>query len=96
MRFIGREEATFDDGDSKQNHVRAFHQVDILDTSDPSAMAGGRARVTVPQGTMHSFEGDHSKIVWLLEVKGDVGQALPVEWEYRILVLPLPPPKDHP
>jgi len=94
--FIGRWQVTSGDGDGERNYARAFHRADILDTSDPSAMDEGRARIAVPPGSMHSFAGDHNKIVWLVEVKSDVGSALPVEWQYRILVLPLSPPKEHP
>jgi hypothetical protein len=51
--------------------------------------------LTAPHGTMHSFDSNHNKIAWRLEVRGDVGRTLPVEWNYRILVLPLPQAKDR-
>jgi len=101
IQLIGREMATFTVGTSTQTDESDFCTIDIFKGSDPFAMAEGRARVVVPYKTMHSFESDNNKVVWLLKVKGDTGDTnwIPhiahIDREYRIVVLPLQPPGER-
>jgi len=101
IQLIGREEVTFRVGTSISTDEHDFRTIDIFESSDPFTIAEGSARVTVPSGTMHSFESDNNKIIWLLKVKGDMGGTrwLPhitqIDQEYRITVLPLPTPGER-
>ncbi len=96
LRLIGREAAEYTIGTSSYTDENDFYVFDIVNSSEPAEIAQGRAQLTVPRETMHSFASTHNKIVWLLQVTGDMGETrwIPkianIHHEYRIVVLPLP------
>ena len=81
----GREEATYRRGTDTSTDKNVFATIEIArkPNADP-----GRARVEIPEGTMHSFNSDHNKIVWEIHVKGEIGYWSDVDETFEIEVLP--------
>jgi hypothetical protein len=84
----GREEARYRRGTDTHTDKSTFYEAPIIDTSDTMRMQQGMATVTIPANTMHSFESDDNKIIWSLQVKGEIGMWPDVDDTYDILVRP--------
>jgi hypothetical protein len=87
----GREEATYQRGTDTVTDKKTFAAYDVVDTSNNWEIGRGVASLTVPEDTMHSFEATHNKIVWTLEVKGEIQRWPDVDDAFPINILPLPP-----
>ncbi len=48
----------------------------------------GKAKLSIPAGTMHSFQSRNNKIVWTLQVKGDIPMWPDIGDEYALEILP--------
>jgi hypothetical protein len=68
----GRESAEYRLGTDTRTDTRVFARVPICALDDPHILERGRAMVTVPRDSMHSFTAKHNKIQWLLRVRADV------------------------
>jgi hypothetical protein len=84
----GWEMATYRRGTDTTTDKSNFAKIVIADS--PGA-ARGRARVTIPANTMHSFESENNKIVWSLELRGDIRVWPDVSEAFIIEVLPRRP-----
>jgi hypothetical protein len=84
----GREEATYTRGTTTYTDKETFATIDAADTTDRRDILAGRARLAVPGDTMHSFEAQHNKIVWSLQVYGDIRRWPDVKDEFPIVILP--------
>jgi len=84
----GREEATYTRGTRTYTDKETFAAVDAVDTTSPREILGGRARLTVPADTMHSFEAEHNKIIWALRVTGEIARWPDVSEEFPVVILP--------
>ncbi len=89
----GREEATYQRGTdtSTDNHV--FARLPVAAVTDLHAILSGQARVAIPADTMHSFQSGDNKIVWSLQVQGEIRRWPDVKEEFPITVLPLANPE---
>jgi len=83
----GREEATYTRGTATYTDRETFITMDVVDATDARDIIAGRARVTIPPDTMHSFEARHNKIVWELCIRGDIARWPDIKESYRITVL---------
>lgn len=83
----GREEATYRQGTNSKTDTALFARIPVIETEDPIAVQHGRATITLPAGTMHSFEADHNKIVWVFKLHGDIPSWPDVEEEIPATVL---------
>lgn len=90
LKLIGREEATYRRGTKTQTDKRIFFEQTLINTSNPDEIAKNEAEVTIPADTMHSFEADNNKIVWLFELHGDIHRWPDVKHEYKFTVAPQP------
>jgi hypothetical protein len=52
-------------------------------------MRQGRTETTVPADSMHSFQGDHNRIVWSLVLQGDIPRWPDVKERFEIVVTPM-------
>jgi hypothetical protein len=69
-----------------------FFRTCIVDVESAGSMpAHGRAELSVPTDSMHSFEAPHNRVLWRLLVKGRIPRWPDVSEEYPILVLPHEP-----
>jgi Protein of unknown function (DUF3592) len=87
----GREEATYSSGKSTSTARSVFHTFPLVDTAEPLAIADGRVRIAIPEGTMHSFAASHNRVVWTLKVAGGIRAWPDVAEELEIAVLPARP-----
>jgi len=84
----GREEATYTRGTDTTTDKRVFAAIPLADLRPPEMARAGSANVTIPAGTMHSFEASHNKIVWLIRVHGEVISWPDSDDEFPLTVAP--------
>lgn len=86
----GREEATYQRGTDTVTDEKVFAAYDVVDTANDWEIGRGVAEVVAPEDGMHSFEATHNKIVWTLEVEGEIRRWPDVDDAFPITILPLP------
>jgi hypothetical protein len=84
----GREEASYTRGTDTVTDRHVFAVIPIAEQAAPRIEARGSARVTIPRGTMHSFEARHNKIVWLIRIRGEVPRWPDSDDEFPLLMAP--------
>lgn len=90
LKLIGREEATYQRGTNTVTDKRNFFEQTLIETTDPGQIAKSETEFTIPADTMHSFEADNNKIVWLFELAGDIHRWPDVKHEYKFIIHPQP------
>ncbi|MFT3783423.1 MAG: DUF3592 domain-containing protein [Nibricoccus sp.] len=90
ISFVGQEEATYRRGTSTSTDKEVFHRSLLADTADPAAFPSGKIRFQLPNGLMHSFRSANNKVVWMLNVYGDIPRWPDIKDEYPFTVAPLP------
>lgn len=90
MVLKGTEEATYRRGTTTQTDRSTFLELEIVNTTEAYQMKEGRARIRIPDDTMHSFESSHNKIVWTLHVGGDIKRWPDVNQDFTLRVSPIP------
>jgi hypothetical protein len=88
LTLEGREEATYQRGTNTVTDTSVFATIEIAQAADAFAIATGRAAVTVPADSMHTFEATHNKVLWRLKVHGEIRLWPDIDNEYAIVVLP--------
>ena len=81
------ESATYTAGTNTVTATKEVYRADIAGPV-PSLDGGVRGTLTVPPDAMHSFEANHNKITWHLEVHGWLLGLLPHGSEFPVIVLP--------
>lgn len=81
----GREEATYRRGTTTTTDKSVFATINIVDKPYGDK---GRAQVTIPVDSMHSFKSDNNKIIWSIQVQGDKRFWPDVIESFDIEVLP--------
>lgn len=81
----GREEATYRRGTTTTTDRSVFATIEIAER--PTAEKG-RARITMPGNTMHSFKSENNKIVWNIYAQGEIRFWPDVKETFEIEVLP--------
>jgi hypothetical protein len=84
----GTEEATYRRGTDTRTDTNTFYEMELYKTSNAMEIAAGRVGVVLPQETMHSFEADNNKIVWNLDIRGDIRRWPDVKESFKITVVP--------
>ncbi|MFG0334641.1 MAG: DUF3592 domain-containing protein [Maioricimonas sp. JB049] len=84
----GEEEATYRRGTDTQTDEHTFYEEVLLDTHDPLEMYEGELEFSIPTDTMHSFEADHNKIVWTIEVSGEIPFSPDLNETFPFTVVP--------
>jgi hypothetical protein len=90
LRLEGREEAA-SRGDNSNTVTSIFSNLEIADVTTPREMRSGEARVTIPAGLVPSLAGIHNKIIWAIQVHGQIVRGPDVKAEFPVTVLPAAP-----
>ncbi len=86
----GRESATYRRGTKTHTDTNTFYEMELYRTSNALDIASGQVGFVMPDDTMHSFEAENNKIVWSLDVHGDIERWPDVKESFTIAVLPAP------
>lgn len=86
----GVEHATYQVGTDTRTASEDFHEQVLADLPAPLCQGGGHATLAIPATAMHSFESRHNKIVWQLELVGEIARWPDVKETYPLVVLPRP------
>jgi hypothetical protein len=90
LRLIleGREEATHSGGKSSSTSKEVFFSETLVDTVPAESSPSGTARLALPADSMHSFKSAHNKIVWAVQVKGEIPEWPDMDEEFDLEVFP--------
>lgn len=86
----GVEEADYRQGTDTRTDKETFATLELVDESSPVAIAQGTTTITIPADTMHSFEAPDNRIVWKLQVHGEIARWPDVQEEMKVIVEPMP------
>jgi hypothetical protein len=84
----GREEATYRRGTRTCTDKSAFARIVIADLAPGGQLARGRTDFTIPDSLVPTFTAPNNKILWSLNVRGDVHRWPDVSEEFELIVLP--------
>ncbi len=89
----GREEATYRRGTSTSTDKAVFARIELVASGKGRDLRRGKAKLVIPADTMHSFKSRNNKIVWNIQVKGDIPMWPDIGDEYAVEILPqrIPP-----
>jgi hypothetical protein len=92
----GREEATFRRGTSTSTDKSTFAVISLAQSTRGRDLRRGKAKFTIPADSMHTFTSRNNKIVWLIQVTGDIPRWPDIGEEYPLEILPLRMPSGGP
>jgi len=84
----GIEEARYRRGTNTYTDKNTFYEMELYQTSSTAEIASGQVGFVLPQETMHSFEAENNKIIWNLDVHGDIRRWPDVKESFKITVTP--------
>lgn len=88
IKLVGEEEATYRRGTNTYTDHEVFHEEVLFESTDPLEMGTGTINIDVPSDSMHSFAAGNNKVVWRLELKGDIPLWPDVSAKFPIRVVP--------
>jgi energy-coupling factor transporter transmembrane protein EcfT len=88
IKLEGREEATFQQGTSTRTDKHIFTSIVVHETDQPVDIMTGHAQVMIPSHLVASFNAPCNKIIWTLNVTGQIRFWPDLKEEYEIVVLP--------
>ena len=62
--------------------------MEVYSTQDRREIPSGEIGFAVPSESMHSFEAENNKIIWEIEVSGDIRSWPDVKEVFKIAVTP--------
>jgi cbb3-type cytochrome oxidase subunit 3 len=89
VKLLGIEQATYQRGTKTHTDRNTFYEMELYRTTDPNQVASGQVGFLVPSDTMHTFEADNNKVLWSLDVRGDIKRWPDVKESYPIEVMPV-------
>jgi hypothetical protein len=92
----GREEATYRRGKSSPTEKSTFATIEIAKAPRGRELRRGKANVTLPADSMHTFKSSNNKFLWSFQVKGDIPRWPDINEEFQFDVLPQRPPPGGP
>jgi hypothetical protein len=84
----GREEARYRRGTDTHTDTHVFHEETIVDATHGMSIARGNGTIRIPANSMHTFTADNNKIVWTLQVTGDIPRWPNIDETFDIVVRP--------
>lgn len=84
----GQEEARYQRGTDTQTDTETFAKLTIVDSTNFMDISNGEGEITIPTDTMHSFESNHNKIIWSIDVSGDIAWWPDVSASFPYTVMP--------
>lgn len=88
IALVGREEAEYRRGTDTRTDKETFATIAIVDSTSTAEIAAGSASFFIPEPTMHSFRAPHNRIVWELQVRGEIDRWPDVDEDYEFVVCP--------
>jgi hypothetical protein len=88
VKLLGIEQATYQRGTKTHTSSDTFYEMELYRTTNTGTIASGQVGFIIPRDTMHSFETDNNKIIWSLEVLGDIKRWPDVKESFPISVVP--------
>jgi hypothetical protein len=88
LSLKGEEKATYRRGTDTQTDTQTFFEHVFYEADHPVHIATGEAEFEVPADSMHSFDAPNNKIVWTLDVHGDIPWWPDVSMSFPIEVTP--------
>lgn len=89
IKLTAREEI-ITEGKNNNTCRQVFYEKELVSTELLPEIKTGQIRFTIPQRTMHSFESQHNKIIWAIDIKADIPYWPDVKQEYQFFVSPEP------
>ena len=83
----GKEEINYRKGKNNRVEKHNIAENEVINHPAPITAQSRQTRVIIPADAMHTHEGDHNKILWLLHVKGDVRRWPDIDAEFPIRML---------
>jgi len=90
VTLVGREVAVYQRGTDTITEREKFAELLIGTFTAPDRIRIGNTSFTIPAEAMHSFDAEHNKVEWFLEVKGEIKRWPDAQDEYPLIVLPTP------
>ncbi len=96
LRLIvaGREEATYSRGTRSSTDRNVFVEIAVTTLTTSRDIVSGVAQFDIPADLMHSFSSQHNKIVWCIQVKGEIARWPDLDEEFALTVLPAQTTQD--
>jgi len=88
LTLRGIEEAKYRKGTSTYTDKNTFCEMELYRTSDLAEIASGQVGLVLPGDTMHSFSAENNKIIWTIEIRGDIERWPDVKESFEIEVTP--------
>ena len=88
VQLRGVEEARYTRGTDTYTDRNTFYEMELYKTTDPAGVASGQVGFLIPQETMHSFEAENNKILWSVDLHGQIDRWPDVKESYKITVTP--------
>jgi hypothetical protein len=89
IKLEGHEEARYTRGTDTYTDEHTFMTIDLLNTSERREIGHGRVTVSIPEFSMHSFDGGNNKIIWEFSVEGEINRWPDMGNTFEYTVLPL-------
>lgn len=80
----GQEKARYRRGTNTYTATDTFHREILVERERGLPLGQGEVRIEIPPDTMHSFDGGHNKIEWVLKLAGEIRVWPDVGYEYPI------------
>lgn len=84
----GLESATYTRGTDSVTDKCIFHRTTLFESDAPATQHSGELELTIPEDSMHSFDGGNNKIQWRLRVDGSIRRWPDISQNYPFTVRP--------
>ena len=84
----GQEQATYRRGTKTHTDTRTFYEMELWKATDSIAISSGQTGFLMPEDTMHSFEAANNRIIWSIDVHGDIANWPDVNESFKIVIIP--------
>jgi hypothetical protein len=88
MSLQGREEATYQAGKNSNTVSKTFVDSALFDSTRGVEIQKGKAKLTIPPGTMHSFRAASNRIIWSIHLKAEIAGLPNLKEEFPLIVAP--------
>jgi len=86
----GREEVTYRRGTSTATDKKVFATFELVNVGHSGILRTGSVQLKIPADTMHSFDSRNNKVIWAIQVQGDIPRWPDIKDEFPLTIQPLP------
>jgi hypothetical protein len=84
----GKEQVSYRQGTNTRTETSVFFSERILETSDTADITSGFRDAKIPNQSMHTFEASSNKIIWTLQIHGEIPYWPDILDDFTIVVYP--------